>query len=283
MAKKSEQDRLPPPTLVIPGVEAASKIQVQISKGNGILEHPIGSLEELERLRKEYYRWSSYNTELLTRFFDNQSIADEYDLWIGFAGGRQSPSEEIRDFRRDVQEKISRLQSILERLELISESPKATAFSSLPAVAPNRDVFVVHGWDGGARDVVSRFIDKLGLRAIVLHEQPSEGRTVIEKLGAHSDVGSAIILLTPDDVGYPANKPQEKRQRARQNVIFELGYFLGKLGRNRVCALHKGEVELPSDYHGVVYIRLDDNGGWQLRLAREMKQGGMAVDLNKVV
>jgi predicted nucleotide-binding protein len=99
------------------------------------------------------------------------------------------------------------------------------------------------------KESVARFLEKLDLRPIILHEQPNKGRTVIEKFEAHSDVGFAVVLLTPDDVGGLASSPDKLSRRARQNVILELGYFIGKLGRAKVCALYKEGVEIPSDIH----------------------------------
>lgn len=146
----------------------------------------------------------------------------------------------------------------------------------------NRDVFIVHGHDEAAKHEVARFIDKLGLRPIILHEQASGGsKTVIEKFEHFSDVSFAVILLTPDDTGAPASQPTKTRLRARQNVILELGYFMGKLGREKVYALYKSDVELPSDYAGVLYILMDVKGAWKQDLAREIKQAGIHIDINK--
>jgi predicted nucleotide-binding protein len=106
-----------------------------------------------------------------------------------------------------------------------------------------RRVFVVHGHDGEAKETVARFLEKLELEPIILHEQPNQGRTVIEKFEtSSSDVAFAVVLLTPDDLGRAANGPPDLSARARQGVILELGYFLGRLGRTRVCALHRGGV-----------------------------------------
>jgi predicted nucleotide-binding protein len=123
-----------------------------------------------------------------------------------------------------------------------------------------KKVFLVHGHDESAREGVERFLEKLGLDAIILHEQPNAGRTIIEKVEKFAEVAFAVVLLTPDDVGGTAVNPQALSPRARQNVILELGYFLGKLGRTHVAALLKGDVEKPSDYDGVVYIVLDGRG-----------------------
>ncbi|GHD21400.1 TIR domain-containing protein [Tianweitania populi] len=142
-------------------------------------------------------------------------------------------------------------------------------------------IFVVHGHDGEAREAVARFIEKLGLEAIILHEQANQGRTVIEKVEANADVGFAVVLLTPDDTG--SKKGSEPEPRARQNVLLELGYFLGKLGRSRVCALKRGELEIPSDFAGVVWEAMDQGNGWKASLARELQAAGYVIDWNKVM
>lgn len=120
------------------------------------------------------------------------------------------------------------------------------------------------------------------LKPVVLHEQPNEGRTIIEKFEDYTDVRFAVVLLTPDDVGGLQDNAGDTKPRARQNVIFEFGYFIGKLGRERVCALVKGNVEKPSDYDGVLYIQLDDSEGWKMRLVRELKSAGYDIDANRV-
>lgn len=142
-------------------------------------------------------------------------------------------------------------------------------------------VFIVHGHDGEARETVARFLERLGFEAIILHEQANRGRTVIEKVEANGDVGFAIVLLTPDDEGCAKNGQPEPR--ARQNVLLELGYFIGRLGRDKVCALKRGELEIPSDFAGVVWETMDNGNGWKLALARELQAAGYDVDLNKAV
>lgn len=143
-------------------------------------------------------------------------------------------------------------------------------------------VFVVHGRDLGVKDTVARFLESLELNPVVLQEQANEGRTIIEKFEDFSDVGYAVVLCTPDDVGALASEQENLRPRPRQNVVLEWGFFFGRLGRNRVCALLKEDVEIPSDYAGVVYIKLDELGAWQMELAREMRRAGLPVDLNRL-
>ena len=134
----------------------------------------------------------------------------------------------------------------------------------------NQYVFIVHGHDDEAKETVARVIEKLGLKVIILHEQPELGRTIIEKLEFNSNVSFAIVLLTPDDVGAKSGSGS-RNPRSRQNVVFELGYFIAKLGRERVFVLCKGDIEIPSDYHGVIYTSIDKEGGWRFRLARNRR------------
>ena len=152
-----------------------------------------------------------------------------------------------------------------------------------PPSSLSNEVFIVHGRDDGTKETVARFVEKLGLKATILHEQPNEGRTIIEKLeDCANKAGFAIVLLTPDDVGALKDEVEEgNKSRARQNVVFELGYFMGKLGRERVCPLFKGEIEKPSDIDGVVYVPMDSED-WKLRLGQEMKNAGFPVDMNKI-
>lgn len=158
--------------------------------------------------------------------------------------------------------------------------------ANLPAseVSGSNDVFIVHGHDGEAREAVARFVGILGLNPVVLHEQANMGMTIIEKVEAHgSAAGFAIVLLTPDDKGGKAG--ETVRPRPRQNVVMELGYFIGKLGRPRVCALATTrDMELPSDMSGIVCETFDnDNPAWKMSLARELQAAGCAVDWNKVM
>lgn len=145
------------------------------------------------------------------------------------------------------------------------------------------DIFIVHGHDESAKQTVARFIDKLDLNPIILHEQPNAGRTVIEKFEDYSNVGFSVVLMSPDDVGGSVDDKDNLRLRSRQNVVFELGFFLGKLGRKRVCALYKEGVEIPSDYQGVLFVPMDKDGGWKLSLAKEIKAAGISIDLNKAI
>jgi predicted nucleotide-binding protein len=153
----------------------------------------------------------------------------------------------------------------------------------VPAKAPvnaklSNEVFVVHGRDEAAKETVARTLQRAGLTPIILHEQASGGRTVIEKFEKHgSAVGFAVVIATPDDIGGLAVQPPDKPQllpRARQNVIGEMFWFAGRLGRDKVCALVKGDVDMPSDFAGVVYTPMDAHGGWKSKLLQELDAAG---------
>ncbi len=143
-------------------------------------------------------------------------------------------------------------------------------------------VFIVHGRDDGAKEAVARFIDKLGFVATILHEQTNSGATIIEKIEKNTDVGFGIVLYTACDVGGIKTDLDNLKPRARQNVVFEHGFLMGKIGRENVVALVKGNVEIPNDISGVVYESMDEGGAWKYKIAREMKSSGYDVDMNKI-
>jgi predicted nucleotide-binding protein len=181
------------------------------------------------------------------------------------------------------------LEGLIAQSEEESNSPILAASSEVivgkaAPMTSTKKVFVVHGHDGEVKETVARFLTRLELDPIILHEQASQGRSLIEKFETSStDVAFAVVLLTPDDFGRAAARPPELHPRARQNVILELGYFLGRLGRTRVCALHKGGVELPSDFQGVVYIPFDAAGAWKTLLAQELLGAKLTIRLEDLI
>jgi len=147
----------------------------------------------------------------------------------------------------------------------------------------NRKVFIVHGHDEEKKEAVAKFLAKLDLEPVILHEQPSQGINLLEKFAHNSDVSFAIIILTGDDYGHPKGKPEMSKPRPRQNVVFELGFLIGRFKRNLICALHEEGLELPSDYQGAVFIPYDAAGLWKLLIARAMKMANVEIDLNKAI
>lgn len=214
---------------------------------------------------------------------------------------RLSRDAKIQSFIREIQSEIiyrrftdsaglrrevsSSLVQLLETFEVAKSTRQKQDRDLLkPSEGSSANVFLVHGRDEKVLYSVARFLDKLMHKVTILSEQPSKGKTVIEKFEYYSNVGFAVILLTGDDRGGLSDVPAKKLiPRARQNVIFELGYFIGKIGRDKVCALYTPGVELPSDYSGVVYIFFDENGGWKNRLAREIRAEGINIDTNALL
>ncbi len=167
--------------------------------------------------------------------------------------------------------------------DLLFKEQKITNTKGNPISGNNNNVFIVHGHDEQVKESSARFIENLGLNAVILHEQANEGQTIIEKLEKHTDAAYAVVLFTPDDIGASALSSENLQPRARQNVLVELGYMAARIGRNRVCVLRKGNVEIPSDFLGVLYIDIDVAGAWKLTLAKELRVAGLNVDLNKAM
>ena len=143
-------------------------------------------------------------------------------------------------------------------------------------------IFVVHGHDQALKNDTEIFLRDVGLEPIILHRQPDKGLTIIEKFEEYSDVNYALILLTPDDIGYAISEQEKKEEdrtinfRARQNVIFELGYFIGKLGRSNVFYVFKEGVEIPSDITGLIYKKVNESiGEVGYDLIKEFQTSGM--------
>ncbi|TDV88011.1 putative nucleotide-binding protein [Halomonas alkaliantarctica] len=263
-----------PVLLAVMQADADAKLEDRIVKGTELKSSLSSSQQTYEEVKSEFRIWDDYNEELLKRIFTTDDIADEYSGWAGVAimsfGGGPSRSEQIRDLNDDIEKKLQRLSSIKQRLELIPQAPSAQTSISAESDATQREslskkVFVVHGHDEVAKTNLEIFLGEIGLTPIVLHRQADGGLTIIEKFEKHSDVGYAFILLTPDEVAYLANEdalPDEERRkelRARPNVVFEFGYFVGKLGRSRTCCLYTGDVALPSDVSGMIYKKYNSS------------------------
>jgi predicted nucleotide-binding protein len=195
-------------------------------------------------------------------------------------------AQEARQYLTEGKERsIAMLQQAIRAMEaeIADQSHDVTqAAPATKAPSSGRKVFVVHGKDEAALQAVARFLEQLGLEAIILREQVDAGRTIIEKFeDCAAEVGFAVVLLTPDDlIGETADGATSSR--ARQNVVFELGYFAGKLGRGRACLMRKGAVEIPSDLHGVIYTELDSAEGWKIKLIKELKAAKLEFDANRM-
>jgi len=247
--------------------EALKVIDVQLEK-----------LENTIEIGDDLGMWRDRAIRMLSEFV----VRDEIKLLNNIDGqtwaeDKRSFKKFLHELRRGIQDTPKYFLLKKQPLEELAKKKKA------PASKSNR-VFIVHGHDSLPKIDVARTLEKLGLEAIILHEQANEGKTIIEKFERDaSQVNFAIVIFSPDDLGYPKNKPEEIKHRARQNVILELGYFSGILGRKNVCVLYNGEVEIPSDYLGVVYIEMNNTDSWKFELSKELKQAGLKVDLNKLI
>ena len=226
---------------------------------------------------ERYFRVGSSPHELSTK-------ATSAHLNIQRSGGKDA-------FKASIEFMKTALQNGLKE---IGENRHQTSAPDHGEVVASDKVFVVHGQDAELKAQVARFVGELDLEPVVLSEQASGGsKTIIEKIEEHDEIGFAIVLLTPDDLGTTEKAVEDAEDeeaavealnhRARQNVVFELGYFMARLGRERVVGLYKGELELPSDYQGVVYIDADNKETWQLQLARELSEAGLSVDMNELI
>ena len=263
----------PLPKLTESREDAEKKIQARINKGVKLFPDFGSPLFSFKDWLKAWVEWSEYNDILLVKLFNDDIVKIRY--YIPFNPRDESTDDEdITDIVEGVErtrKSIDSLKRIRGHLELYDEPLQSTDTTQ---DSFGNDVFIVHGRDDGAKDSVARVVSEdLELKPIILQEEPDQGNTVIEKLErCSSNVGYAIALVTPDDIGTLKDiEDDELNDRARQNVVFELGYFMGKLGRERVCLLLKDQVELPSDIGGIVYIYMDPNDGWKDRLQRNIR------------
>jgi len=225
-------------------------MKILLDKVNELIEHGWSCKEQ-----KSYDQWLSRVKQILTAGFDQEVAREFMSLREEFGWEWEEDRPKQIGYLEGLALKISS-ESISNQKDVTQKSPNTT-----PATSKTNKVFIVHGHDSATKESVARYIEKIGLDPIILHEQPNGGKTIIEKFEVYSDVGFAVILLTPDDVGCAKDNKANLKTRARQNVIMELGYFLGRLGRERVCALYKEGVEIPSDYQGVLYTEYDASEG----------------------
>ncbi len=233
--------------------------------------------------------WNKTTIEILEAIFDNETVK----FYKSASPPRiaRSDNQLYNFYQEDLVNRKETLIGIIEEHERFAETGLSLSQGDelpekLSKISPGsitRKVFLVHGHDQGTKETVARFLESIDLEPVILHEQANEGRTIIEKFEEYSDVPYAVVLLTPDDLGGRSGGDIEPSPRARQNVIFEFGYFIGKLGRDRVCGLKKGNIEIPSDYSGVIYIDFDASGTWKVLLIKEMKAVGFEIDANKAL
>ena len=257
------------------------------------LKHLQDLLERIPQVRAAGHRspeFEQWREESLVAI--RQAFTENSDHWRTFESILFSPmvspttsSELQRSFEGGLVAADAKLKAMITEVkrywpsEPRNDAARSAAHTDVLDTS-NRKVFVIHGHDTTAKLALARFLEQLDLDPVILDEQPSKGNTIIEKFDENAAVSYAVALLTPDDAVVAAGE-SAATHRARQNVIFELGYFIGKLGRNRVCALTKGAPEIPSDYSGVGYIPMD-SGEWKIALAKELDEAGFDINMNKL-
>lgn len=265
----------------------ALKDRIQI--GEEIYNRQIPTKEHFKNANMNNDDWEDYNSELLKQSFNNErnEYKNEYDSVNFYYGmyGKGAP-DPLQAFREKLKNKLTNLNQLLIKVDLMkSQVPDKTIGIKTELTTEENltnKVFIVHGHNNEIRVSVAHTLEKLGLNPIILHEQPNSGKTIIEKFEIHSNVGFAIVILTDDDLG-KAKTDENLNQRARQNVILELGYFIGKLGRDKVCPLYTKGVELPSDLYGLLYTEIDKSEHWKIKMAKELKAAGYEIDVNKII
>jgi predicted nucleotide-binding protein len=292
MAKKQQPIAVDqtPTQLITPKEEFNRILDERIIIGDEIFNRPITTQEALKINGEDFSNWNDYNSEYLKHAFNKEynEYKKRYDdagsFAIGFIGGRSSPEKELKEFKAKVNNKLDNLKKLRAKTELLKSTVEEKYAVTEKSVSLDKSqVFIVHGHDEAAKNKTARFIEKLGLKPIILHEQASGSKTVIEKIEAYSNVGFGIVLYTPCDIGAKNEVIPNLKNRARQNVVFEHGFLIGKIGRENVCALVKDEIETPNDISGVVYVKMDDEDAWHLKIARELRNSGYDIDMNKVI
>jgi predicted nucleotide-binding protein len=277
--------------LIIEKAIFKSKLSEIIETGRELFNRSITNVPELEKNQKDFYSWEDYNSEYLKQVFNNENNqykkaydnTNNFDIYLG--NGDYSPNQKLKELKDDISNKVTFLERLLDKVDLLKsavEKPLPKVITSKTVDSNNTNIFIVHGHNLAVQESVARTLQKLGLNPIILSEQPNAGNTIIEKFEANSDVGFAVILLTDDDEG-KSKTDIDLKNRARQNVILELGYFIGRIGRKRVLPLHSEGVELPSDIHGLSFIPIDKADTWKFALVRELKEAGYNVDANSIL
>jgi len=300
---------LPPPSrkpepsiLVVPKDKAEARITELIEQGNKL--HKISDRLESRAIRFEFKKWSNLNEELLSEIFNNKEILTNYSkLPSGFGlFPAETEALAVQEWMDHIQYRVVFLEALIDQLGYLSEKTapsrekpeeksgpkpgpgsgaKPEARAEVKPSAPGEEVLVVHGRDEHLLAVTVGFLEKLRLKPVLLSGNSDQEMTALERLGTgNNPFKFAIVLLTPDDVGFDLMKPKELKTRSRQDVVFLLGFLVGKLGPNKVFAIHKKDVQLPGKCPGVVFELYDEKAAWLSKAAQKMRASGVALDLN---
>jgi predicted nucleotide-binding protein len=291
MSKKTTRQTRERTALIIPKEEFKSQLSDQIIQGKQFVIKDITTEELLINAEKKFDFWNAYNNELLKSSFNN--AVNEYRQAYNSSGqmigvsdvmrgvNTKNPQYRLRILIETVDVKVTELESLLAKVNLIHSEVEQTITTTAlqeATISEKDTVFIIHGHDDAMKKAVQLFLTRANLKDIVLHEQPDKNRTVIEKLIEEANSAAYVIaLLSPDDI------QEDGTVRARQNVVLEIGYFIGRLGREKVRLLRKGEVVIPSDLQGILFENYDNEGAWRIKLLKEMQAAGLPIDLATAV
>ena len=266
--------------------EQALNERIQI--GEEMLDRQIQKREQFDEAEQNNADWNSYNSELLKQSFNNdcnesKKSCDDVNFYYRLMGS--STRSELVELKEKLQNKLTSLNQLLAKVDLInsqvSEGMQTVSPAPIADTANSNNVFIVHGHNNELKDKVAQTLEKLGLSPIILNEH-NDSKTVIEKLEKYSDIGFAIILLTDEDFGKAKNE-DNLNLRTSQNVILEMGYLIGRLGRERVYPLYTKGVELLTDFYGLLYTEIDTSENWKIKMAIELNAAGYEIDVNKII
>lgn len=246
-------------------MEKKEKLRSLIEKADELIDRYVDSSDP------DFCAWKDQTERFLVKCFGSGSLEAKKFEEFSFSLCAFSSSTPDSAWNDACVGDLRRVKAIL--LGYFEEMNEGSTSDKKHSPVDKRSVFVVHGHDAALKLDVVRLMEKVGIRAVILSEQPNCGSTIIEKIEKNSKVGAAICLFTADD------ECKDGAKRARQNVVLETGYFWGKLGRDRVVILAEKGVELPSDMQGVVYA---DTANWQFSVCMELRQMGYDVDLNRL-
>ncbi len=262
-----------------------------IASGKGLRDSISENIEmadpgERDSSIENLAQWDRDARALLESAFTGPGPASRYPAELNreyLTRGDTLP-EDMKRIRNGFDTRLIALKSIMDRLGLYGEpSETIRAEQKNPVSRSPTSIFIVHGRAEVPRQRVQRFLETgTKSKPIILQDEVKGGaKAIIEKLEEYKATAKfVIVLLTGDDQGSLADSP-EGRPRARQNVVFELGFFIGALGRSRVAILCEEDLEIPSDINGILYIILDPRGAWKMSLAKELREAGIPVDLNR--
>lgn len=237
--------------------------------------------KKVDSSSEDFITWKTKIERVITNLYGSDSSEHEAFqnttfsplVYVGFG---EHSAEDIRCCKNGLIETRARIKAYLEDYENqgLEICDQGLGISKNIAEMDFSKVFIVHGHDGELKQKIARILEKQDITPIILNEMVSRGKTIIEKIEMYSEtVRTAICLFTPDD------ETKDGSKRARENVVFETGYFFGKIGReNTIIVAEPGVVNL-SDLSGVVYI---NKNSWELDVLRELKDIGYAIDMNRL-